>query len=72
MAHYRMMCQLGTEQDGCPLSPLLFILTLEPFIWTVNNLPSIWGFQVGTKTYKPVAYADDLLFFYHSSAYLIT
>lgn len=50
-------------RQGCPLSPLLFILTLELLIRMVNNSPSIQGFQVGTKTYKTVAYADKLLFF---------
>lgn len=47
----------------CPLSPLLFILTLEPFLRMVNADPSIQGMDVRDNTYKVAAYADDLLFF---------
>lgn len=46
------------------LSP--FIVALHPHFratCTVNNLPFIHGFQVGDRTYKTAAYADDLLFF---------
>ena len=52
----------GTRQ-GCPLSPLLFILTLEPFIRTIKLNPTVSGFRVGDSEYKIAAYADDLLFF---------
>lgn len=52
----------GTHQ-GCPLSPLLFILTLEPLIHTINITPSIQGFLVEDVNYKCAAYAGDLLFF---------
>lgn len=52
----------GTRQ-GCPLSPLLFILTLEPFVRRIVAERAIQGFEVGKKEYKMVAYADDLLFF---------
>lgn len=52
----------GTRQ-GCPLSPLLFILSLEPFIRTVQKNTAIQGFQIKNKEYKLAAYADDLLFF---------
>lgn len=52
----------GTRQ-GCPLSPLLFILSLEPFIRLINANTDIRGFQIRDCTYKVAAYADDLLFF---------
>lgn len=52
----------GTRQ-GCPLSPILFILTLEPFIRRLMLKQNIQGFQLAHKEYKKAAYADDLLFF---------
>lgn len=52
----------GTRQ-GCPLSPLLFILTLKPFIRRIIANNSIQGFKVKGKEFKVAAYADDLLFF---------
>lgn len=52
----------GTRQ-GCPLSPLLFILSIEPLIRTINLQPSIHGFNIDKRDYKLAAYADDLLFY---------
>lgn len=52
----------GTRQR-CPLLPLLFILSLEPFIRKVNHNPDIKGFNINSKAYKTTAYVDDLLFF---------
>ena len=52
----------GTRQ-GYPLSPLLFILSLEPFIRTVNAESAINGFRVKDREYKVSAFVDDLLFF---------
>lgn len=57
-------------RQGCPLSPLLFILTLEPFIYTVNMTKSIRGFAINTKIYKIAAYADDLLVFFYTTTHL--
>lgn len=52
----------GTRQ-GCPLSPFLFIISLEPLIRTINLSEDIRGFRVGGREYKIAAYADDLLLF---------
>lgn len=52
----------GTRQ-GCPLSPLLFILSLELFIRIINSDKSILGFEVSGREFTIAAYADDLQFF---------
>lgn len=44
----------GTRQ-GCPLSPILFALSLEPFLSTVRNNPSIHGIVVGNSEHKYAA-----------------
>lgn len=52
----------GTRQ-GCPLSILLFILSLEPFNRRVVAEGTIKGFQMANREFKVAAYADDLLLF---------
>lgn len=51
-------------RQGCPLSPLIFILTLEPYLHSIRNNPDITGLLLDqTLSPKVAAYADDLLLF---------
>lgn len=52
----------GTRQ-GCPLSPILFALWLEPFLLMVRNNLSIHGIKTGTTEHKYTAYTDNILFY---------
>lgn len=55
-----ILIQQGRRQ-GCPLSPLLFILTLEILNDMVRNDKRIEGIKI-QEIYKLQAYADDLVF----------
>uniref|UniRef100_A0A670HXR6 Reverse transcriptase domain-containing protein n=1 Tax=Podarcis muralis TaxID=64176 RepID=A0A670HXR6_PODMU len=54
------MISKGTRQ-GCPLSPLLFIMVLEIIANKIRETPEIRGIKLGVKEYKLKAYADDLV-----------
>ena len=48
-------------RQGCPLSPLLYILTAEPLAIRIRSNPNIRGLQVPgtTDCVKISSYADD-------------
>uniref|UniRef100_A0A803TXI3 Reverse transcriptase domain-containing protein n=1 Tax=Anolis carolinensis TaxID=28377 RepID=A0A803TXI3_ANOCA len=50
----------GTKQ-GCPLSPALFSLAIEPLANSVRNNPAIKGYKVGKEVIKINLYADDVM-----------
>uniref|UniRef100_A0A6I8SLC4 Reverse transcriptase domain-containing protein n=1 Tax=Xenopus tropicalis TaxID=8364 RepID=A0A6I8SLC4_XENTR len=50
----------GTRQ-GCPLSPLLFAIAIEPFAQAVRAHPQITGFEYPGFNEKVQLYADDTL-----------
>ena len=51
----------GVKQ-GCPLSALLFILTVEPLLNEIRKNPTIKGITEDTMNKKLIAYADDINF----------
>jgi len=52
----------GTRQ-GCPISPLLFILAIEPLSSVLRTSQSISGIKRMNVEYKVSLYADDLLLY---------
>lgn len=56
----------GTWQ-GCPLSPLIFIRILEPFLRTIKDHTDIKGITTKSCQHKVAVYADDLIFFITST-----
>lgn len=50
----------GTRQ-GCPLSPLIFALSIEPLAEMIRNSSDISGLIVQNEVHKISLYADDIL-----------
>lgn len=56
------LVQKGTRQ-GCPLSPLLFIVVLEILLKNVQKDEDIKGIKTKNYQFKYRAFADDIVFF---------
>jgi hypothetical protein len=50
-------------RQGCPLSPYLFILGIEPLIKEIQKSSKIKGIEIENTKCKVTAYADDLTIF---------
>lgn len=61
------LIQRGTRH-GCPLSPLLFALAIEPLAVALRASPSFRGIRVGDKEIKLSMFADDMLLFISNPA----
>ena len=71
--HYsKSFSPLNGVKQGCPLSPLLYILAMQPFLALLEHSSAFTGIPVpgpkgqGERSLKALAYADDLLLFLRS------
>lgn len=53
----------SSVRQGCPLSPLLFALYLEPLCLAILNSDHVMGFKLQSAHVKLLAYADDIALF---------
>lgn len=60
----------GTQQ-GCPLSPLLYVLAMEHLTTAIRNNKDIQGIKVRNEEYKMSVFADDLLIYIRNPAVTI-
>lgn len=53
---------LRSTRQGCPTSPSLFILALEPLACAIRAERKITGIKIGGCDFKANLYADDMFF----------
>ena len=56
---------------GCPVSPAIFILALEPLACAIRANKNITGINLSEYDFKPNLYADDILLTLSNPTYSI-
>ena len=54
-------------KQGCPLSPLLFNMAIDPLIRVLDSRTE-WGYKVGGDSFTVQAYADDIMLISNSES----
>lgn len=64
----RIALRRGVRQ-GCPISPMLYVIALEPLLQAIRKNPNIQGAPMPqtSETIKVIAYADDVTLFLSSN-----